>query len=242
MTIALQQYSQQPLSLTNKRELLQLLEAKERIATHNKIRSFFPDCGPLRRELYVKHTEFFAAGADYRERLFLAANRVGKTLAGSYEMTLHLTGLYPGWWRGKRFDEPIDAWAAGDTNETVRDIIQLALLGDISDIGTGMIPGDLILDTTRRSGVPDAYQSIIVRHKTGGVSKLGLKSYDQKRRSFQGTAKHAIWLDEEPDQSIYSECLLRTMTTDGLVMLTFTPLLGISNVVKSFLDDGKIPV
>jgi phage terminase large subunit-like protein len=41
-----------------------------------------------------------------------------------------------------------------------------------------------------------------------------------------------IWLDEEPDQDIVTECLLRTMDTPtmpggGLLMLTFTPLKGI---------------
>ena len=229
------------LSRSQKLELLALLEERDRRRRRNKILTVFPDTGPLRRELYTKHVEFFHAGADYRERLFLAANRVGKSVAGSYEMTLHLTGKYPDWWAGRRFDHPVSAWAAGDTSETVRDIIQLELLGDISDIGTGMIPGDDIIDMTRRSGVPDAYQTVLVRHISGGTSRLGLKSYDQKRKSFQGTAKHIIWLDEEPPQDVYAECLLRTMTTDGIILLTFTPLLGISDVVKSFLHDGKVP-
>jgi phage terminase large subunit-like protein len=99
----------------------------------------------------------------------------------------------------------------------------------------------LILDTTPRSGVPDAKQSISVKHISGGTSFIGLKSYDQKRKSFQGTSKHFIWLDEEPPMDVYSECLIRTMTTDGLIMLTFTPLLGISEVVKAFLPNGKLP-
>lgn len=213
----------------------------ERHDKRNRIGDFFPDSGPFRRELYGKHCEFFAAGSTYRERMLLAANRVGKTVAGAFETTLHLTGHYPDWWQGRRFGGPISAWAAGDTSETTRDIIQLELLGPPEELGTGMIPGDLILDTSARSGVPDAKQSITIKHASGGKSRLGLKSYDQKRKSFQGTAKHVIWLDEEPPLEVYAECLLRTMTTDGMIMLTFTPLLGISEVVKSFLSDGKIP-
>lgn len=200
----------------------------------------FPDTGPLRRELYAKHLEHFRAGATYRERLFMAANRVGKTVAGGYEVTLHLTGKYPDWWEGRRFDSPVSGWAAGDTSETVRDIIQSALLGPFEDIGTGIIPGDAIVDYTRRGNVPDAIQSVRVKHVSGGISRLGLKSYDQKRKSFQGTAREFIWLDEEPDIGIWGECLLRTMTTNGLMICTFTPLLGISDVVKLFLDDGKV--
>jgi phage terminase large subunit-like protein len=170
----------------------------------------------------------------------MAANRVGKTVAGGYEVTLHLTGKYPDWWEGRRFDSPVSGWAAGDTSETVRDIIQSALLGPFEDIGTGLIPGDSIVDYTRRGNVPDAIQSVLVKHVSGGISRLGLKSYDQKRKSFQGTAREFIWLDEEPDIGIWGECLLRTMTTNGLMICTFTPLLGISDVVKLFLEDGKV--
>ena len=47
---------------------------------------------------------------------------------------------------------------------------------------------------------------------------------------------NGIWLDEEPPQLIYNECLMRILTTNGLIMLTFTPLQGTTPLVKSFLD------
>ena len=101
-----------------------------RRVSENRIDSYYPDDGPLRRELYPKHLEFFRAGIEHRERCFLAANRVGKTEGvGGYELTCHLTGEYPDWWEGRTFDQPIEAWAAGDTSQTVRDIIQAKLLG-----------------------------------------------------------------------------------------------------------------
>jgi hypothetical protein len=57
-----------------------------RRASENRIDSYYPDGGPLRRELYPKHLEFFRAGIEHRERCFLAANRVGKTEGvGGYE-------------------------------------------------------------------------------------------------------------------------------------------------------------
>ena len=159
---------------------------------------------------------------------------------GGYELTLHLTGQYPEWWTGRRFDRPIKAWAAGDTGKTVREIIQEKLLGPVHAKGTGLIPQDCIIRTTAKSGVPDAVDTIQVRHVSGGVSTLVLKSYDQKRISFQGTEQDVIWLDEEPDLGIYTECLLRTMTNGGMVMLTFTPLLGMSETVLAFLPGGQI--
>lgn len=230
--------------MTNNRalkiEYLKLLEEKAKRLAQNKISTLFPENGRLSRHEYKKHMEFFEAGAKWRERLFIAANRVGKTVVGGTETVYHLTGNYPAWWAGRKFEYAISAWAAGDTGETVRDIIQFELFGPFDDIGTGLIPGKLIEGYTRRNGIPDAIQSAGVKHIDGSVSKIGLKSYDQKRKSFQGTAKEVIWLDEESSMEIYTECLLRTMTTQGLMILTFTPLLGISDVVKAFLPGGKL--
>lgn len=211
----------------------------------SKFARYFPDSGPLAREHYPKHLAFFEAGATKRERLLMAANRVGKTETGAYELTCHLTGLYPAWWKGRRFDGPIRAWAAGDTATTVRDIIQAALLGHPGAPGTGMIPFHLLDgEPTGRQGVPGAKETIRVKHASGGTSVLVLRSYDQRREAFQGTSQHVIWLDEECPDAVYTECLLRTMDTPdlpggGLLMLTFTPLMGLTPLILTFLPDGR---
>ena len=176
-------------------------------------------------------------GESHRERACIAANRIGKTEGiGAYEVTLHATGNYPDWWVGRRFAKPIRAWAAGDTSKTVREAIQPKLYGPWSAPGTGMIPGDLIVHRTLRQGVSEALDTIYVRHASGGTSSIVLKSYDQRREGFQSSEVDLIWLDEEPDEGIYTEALMRTMTTGGMCLLTFTPLLGMSNVVLSYLE------
>jgi phage terminase large subunit-like protein len=171
----------------------------------------------------------------------LAANRVGKTEGvGGFELTLHLTGQYPEWWCGRRFTHPVRAWAAGDTSKTVREIIQQKLLGPVGYWGTGLIPGDSIRRVVRATGAADTAEIVYVSHVSGGISTLVFKSYDQRREAFQGTEQDVIWLDEEPPLDIYTESLLRTMTNNGMVMLTFTPLLGLSDVVLQFLPGGKL--
>lgn len=232
-----------------------LIQAQLRIEQleKRKIFTFYPDYGPLAWHKYKKHMLFFEAGATYQERMICAANRIGKTESmGGYELTCHLTGLYPHWWKGRRFPKQVKAWAAGESAKDTRDIIQAKLCGEVDRIGTGLIPGELIGKKTMKAGVPDAFDQIWVRHLDPmqakmwpniDVSKcktslLTFKSYDQKRTSFQGTEQDVIWLDEEPPLDVYSECLVRLMTTNGILMLTFTPLLGMSDVVRSFRENG----
>lgn len=215
-----------------------IIRELERRKQRNKIDTFYQT--PENRAGYPVHMLFFKAGKTHRQRLALAANRVGKTEGmGGYETTLHLTGVYPEWWEGKRFTKPVSWWIGGNTSTTVRDIIQTKLLGDVGSFGTGLIPGDLLLDTTNKRGVPDAIENIYVRHASGGKSIAQLKSYDQGREAWEGTEKDGIWLDEEPPENIYTEALTRTMTTGGIVLNTYTPMKGMTEVTKSFLDPDK---
>ena len=139
-------------------------------------------------------------------------------------------------------------WAAGKTNETTRDIVQATLLGGIAQRdgrkhfdGTGVVLGERLGPVTWKQGVSDLADTIRVRHVSGGWSVLGFKSYQQGRGSFEGTAQHGIWLDEEPPMDVYGECIIRTATTNGLVLLTFTPLAGMSDVVMSFMPKEMRP-
>lgn len=226
-------------------EYVATLEEIARRESRRQLFTYYPDEGPLRRELYAKHMHFFELGATHGTRGLIAANRIGKTICGGYELTMHLTGRYPEWWVGARFDAPIRAWAAGDTSKTVRDIIQLKLLGPTGQYGTGIIPGDDIIRITQKMGVADAADTVTVQHYTDGVadgvSTLALKSYDQRREAFQGTEQDVIWLDEESDEDIRTECVLRLMTTDGLLIETFTPLRGITPIVLQYLAGGDVP-
>lgn len=226
-------------------ELLELLEAREELYRYNKIDYLFPDEGPFRRELYPQHVKFMNAGANYSQRAFIAGNRTGKTKCGAAECAYHLTGLYPHWWKGKRFINPVKMWAVGISNEKTREVQQFELLGEINDLGTGLIPKHLLVGKPKmKPSVPDTVGSFYVKHVTGGVSKCEFKAYEQGRDAFQGTKQDVIWLDEEPrDVNIYSECLTRLMDPyfPGIILCTFTPLFGVSDVVRSFIPDNVFP-
>jgi phage terminase large subunit-like protein len=188
-----------------------------------------------RYQPYPKQAAFHAAGAKHRERLLIAANQSGKSLAGGMEAAMHATGRYPDWWQGKRFDRPTIGWGAGTTNETTRDTVQRILVGRPGQPGTGAIPRDTILDLVPARGTPDLLDSIKVRHASGGVSVIALKSYQRGRESFQGETLNYVHFDEEPPADIYTEGLTRTNISQGPVWVTFTPLLGMSEVVRRYL-------
>lgn len=186
---------------------------------------------------YPKQRAFHAAGRTARERLFLAGNQLGKTLAGGFEVAMHLTGLYPDWWEGRRWDRPIVAWAAGITGETTRDNPQKILLGRPGSWGQGAIPGDKLGEISKALGVSDLLDNIRVEHVAGGESTLYLKFYEKRRARWQGDTIDLLWCDEEPPPDIYSEGVTRTNATRGMVMITATPLLGMTEVVGKFYPD-----
>ena len=219
------------LSDTEKRELYELLRLKDVRARRNRLDAYKP---------YAKQAEFHQAGASYRERLFMAGNQLGKTWAGAYELAMHLTGRYPDWWTGRRFPYATRWMVGSESAELTRKGIQRLLIGppELRDEwGTGTIPFDALRDTSMKQGVPDAISSAVVRHVSGEDSVVQFNSYDQGRTKWQADTVDGVWFDEEPPLPIYSEGLTRTNATGGLVFVTFTPLLGMSEVVKRYLLD-----
>ena len=175
----------------------------------------------------------------------MAGNQLGKTWSAGFETSMHLTGRYPDGWDGRTYSKAVAGWAAGVTSEVTRDSVQRVLCGRINAIGTGAIPKDAIKEKSMKRGVADAIDTMVIKWGGGGdvqagESLLGFKSYDQGREKFQAETLDFVWLDEEPDADIYSESLTRTNATGGMVYMTFTPLKGMSEVVKRFLID-KMP-
>lgn len=206
----------------------------------NRLRDYRP---------YTKQREFHAAGATHSERLFMAGNQLGKTIAGGAEWAMHLTGRYPDWWKGAAFDKAVNMWASGVTGESTRDNPQRVLVGPPTQEeawGTGMIPKDCLIGHSRAMGVPNLLDHVVVRWGGGGDvqadrSVLSFKTYEKGREKWQGPTLDGVWFDEEPPLDIYTEGLTRTNRGQRgqFTMITFTPLLGMSEVVSLFLIAEK---
>lgn len=199
---------------------------------------------------YGKQRDFHKAGATYSERLFMAGNQLGKTVAGGAEWAMHLTGRYPDWWDGAVFKKPVTLWAAGVTGETTRDNPQRILVGPPpkeEEWGTGMIPKDALVDWHRAMGIANLLDTVIVKWGGGGdvqhgESQLSFKAYEKGREKWQGPTIDGVWFDEESPLEIYVEGLTRTNNGQRgqFTMITFTPLLGMSEVVRMFLTPQQI--
>lgn len=220
--------------------LLRAAEAEQGIRNNrNRLAAYRP---------YPKQRAFHNAGRLYDERLFMAANQSGKSLSAAAEWATHLTGRYPDWWEGKVFDEPVRFWAAGVTGESTRDNPQRLLVGDPQRReawGTGFIPFDALGDTTSARGVADLLDNTIVKWGGGGDiqakdSVLSFKSYEKGRQKWQGETLHGVWFDEEPPLDIYTEGKTRVNAKAGITIITFTPLMGMTETVSLFVSDADI--
>lgn len=192
---------------------------------------------------------FFAAGAQYRERMVLAGNRTGKTLSAGYETALHLTGDYPDDWNGLRFEFPPTVWALGVDATQVKDVLQREIFGDLSDTGfdgTGWISEDEIIGFSRSAQTTGLARDVGITHKTGGQSLISFRSYSQSNRgagttAFAGSSVDFILVDEQPsDEELHGQLVTRTMTGNrgkgGSIVYSMTPELGYTELIRQFIE------
>ncbi len=226
------------LKKAEKEKLLLLVQEREQRRLFNQINAWEP---------YGWQELLANATLEANQCLAMAGNRVGKTYTGARITACHLTGRYPEWWTGHRFKKPITAWAAGASTVTTRDILQRELLGDPVNIdlrGSGSIPRDCIVDVVRKPQIPNAVESIVVKFHDEkgnhiGESVVSFKSYEMGEEKFMGSSLDWVWLDEQPAQNIYTQCLTRTLDKKGFVMMTFTPESGMTPVIQQFMKERK---
>lgn len=183
-------------------------------------------------------------GKPARVKGAVMANQIGKSFMAANETAMHLTGEYPDWYTGIRFSKPVVWICAGVTNESTRKICQASLFGDPTDeklLGTGTVPLIAIGRRTRKTGVPDAYETVRVKHVSGGHSVVHFMCYEQGPKKFMGIQADGGWLDEEPPQDIFSQVKrARFAKPHSCILLTFTPEEGMTEVVNTLFDDLPI--
>lgn len=222
------------LPIEEQRELMRMVADAQALYATNKLAFYKP---------FPKQLKFYEMAKYARVAFMFAGNQQGKTACISAGAGYHATGLYPDWWPGRRYDHPIDAWAAGVNAQATRDVLQSYLLGPHSNKdawGTGFIPKEYIIGTPSPSpgNVKNAVDTIRVRHVSGGESIIGFKNYEQGREAWQGPPKDFIILDEEAPADVFAEAKARTLNSEGHIESGFTPLKGFSQVVSNVYNEG----
>lgn len=217
-------------------ELAKSLEIVKQYKAQNRLEFFEP---------YPWQKEFYRAGKDNKQRMLMAANRVGKTASQAVEVAYHLTGLYPDWWQGIKFTGKTNVWCLGVSGEQLRDVIVKELLGvytgDGKFDGSGLIPQKYVYQVTPAMGTPRLPRDVAIQNVNGGLSLVSFKSYTQGQHVLMGSSQDYIWIDEEPtDTAIYPQCLTRTATGNGgkggYLVGTLTPENGMTELVSQFMD------
>lgn len=201
-------------------------------------------CRNIRFKNTVKAQDIYCITIEHHDHTFIVNNcflvsNTGKTLTGLYELVTHCIGDYPDWWPGKKFDRPVYCWLVGDRGDSIRDSMQRELVG-LQGLGTGLIPKDAIArEPSALQGTAGAYGTYYIKHKSGGVSTIIVKTYNAGQAAFEAAKVDVAMLDEECPLPIYVEVLMRVMTTNGTVYLTFTPDSGLTDTVLHFYEKPK---
>ena len=145
--------------------------------------------------------------------MVLGGSQSGKStlLAGMVGRLIRREG--PIYARLRNKEQPLKLWIAPLTLEKWRSNWESRLLTDVfSGLGA----------TYTQSPHP-----VIAWRDEYGENTLWGKSQDQGFMAFESDTVHFIGLDEEPeDPRIYGSCMQRFATTNGVLVLAFTPLLG----------------
>ena len=168
--------------------------------------------------------------SDKRLVAIFGGNRTAKTVSGATRCILTLLGKDAEpyiqdwcdedqeWWYEKYYPikGEVDAWAATVSWDTHRDVVQ--------PIIKEWLPKPILNkceEVNRKAGVIDTLEF-------PNQSRLTFKSYESRRDAFQGKALDMIWFDEECPLGIWEEGRQRVLDKKGEIILTMTPLKGLT--------------
>ena len=182
--------------------------------------------------------------SDKKVTGLICGNQMGKSETVCATVACHLTGIYPDWWEGKKWDKPVNVWIAGPDGRHNREVLQKRIFGTDNKrlnamIGTGMVPRENIDLKSLVSIRGNDIESGKVKHISGGYSEFSFRAYTQGREAAQGAPVHVIVVDEQPNGEWWKEALTRTRATKGHAMLSFTPLKDAAtsgNLMENLLD------
>lgn len=147
-----------------------------------------------------------------KERLFVAGNRSGKSLASVVEGIWYLTGTHP---YRETPPPPVRGRVVGVDFLNGIDKILLPLYKQ-------WIPEEFLIDGLWEKSYSRERHVLTLNNG----SFVEFMSQDQDLDKFAGTSRHFVHFDEECPKLIFDECLMRLLDTDGDWWISETPVSG----------------
>lgn len=157
----------------------------------------------------------FALASATNTVVVLGGNRSGKSQSGLGIVSRLVRREGPIYRRLKDPARPLKIWVSPQTLEKYLSVWEPRLIGQVFN------------------GLDFDYKQspnhVFTWHDPHGGGTLWGKSQEQGFMAFESDEVDLIVLDEEPaDKRIYTSCEQRLATTNGVIVFTFTPLLGMS--------------
>ena len=181
---------------------------------------------PQHRFLSSHHTP---DGIEAKWRLFIGGNRSGKTTAGLIADIIDCCdrdAVPPHLQKYKRWEAPMTMYFVA-VSEKIIERIHMPIL-------RAWCPKDQLVGNSVDKALNGKFN--ILHFKNGSSIQFMTQGMDVD--AFQGSALSRVHFDEEPlwdhGRDIYGECAQRLVDYDGDVLLTFTPLNGMTWVYDRF--------
>lgn len=197
---------------------LEELQLREELLRRRKapINTYVPCSHPERNQLAFHKSSAFI-------RLATGGNQSGKTILAAWEASQFLLGTHP----YQPMPKAAKVWAISSTYRTIVEGIwrHLNPVSAETGAGAGFLPPHSIVK--KGPNVPgwDIPSYLQVRNKQGYTSHIDFISgegTESARQKTQAAAVDLVLIDEEIDEIIWNEILMRTLARKGRIIVTAT--------------------
>ena len=169
-----------------------------------------------------------------KERLFVAGNRSGKSVASVVEAIWYLTKTHP--------------YRPNLTGQVRGRVVCVDFLNGVDKIILPLykqyMPKEFLVEGSWERSYSAQQHTLTL--KDG--SFVEFMSQDQDLDKFAGTSRHFVHFDEECPKVIFDECQMRLLDTDGFWWISETPVAGMEWIYDDLyqpyfedLENGRIP-
>lgn len=177
-------------------------------------------------EPHEKQKEFHCS--ILQEKLFIGGNRSGKTVGNILECIWRITKTHP-------FRPELNEITGPIRGRLVCVSFVDGLQKIILPLFKAWIPKKFLIGRSWDK----SYNNYLRTLTLVDGSFIEFMSYDQELEKFAGTSRHFVSFDEEPPKSVWEECLMRLVDTDGDWWISMTPVEGLTWVYEEIYRPWK---